>query len=86
VASACSISDPENGTCIDSEAGTVGEPDRILAGKSSGVGAPVSKRRKWTDEAYILLLMEVSERKVHVSVFGKIMDTFSDIAEALKFP
>jgi hypothetical protein len=59
-------------------------PDRILAGAPLDVGAPVTTRRKLTDEANLLLLMEVSARKAHVSVFGKTMDTFSDISEALR--
>jgi hypothetical protein len=48
------------------------------------VGAPVVARRKWTDEADILLLKEVAAGKARIPVFGKAMETYSEIAEALR--
>jgi hypothetical protein len=47
------------------------------------VGALVVARRKWTDEADILLLKEVAARKGHIPVFGKAMETYSAISETL---
>jgi hypothetical protein len=79
------MSDAENTSSSDSESGTVIVPNRcdIATGSSSAVGAPVVARRKWTDEADILLLKEVAARKAHIPVFGKAMETYSAIAEAL---
>jgi hypothetical protein len=56
-----SMSVAENTSSSESESETVVVPNQcdVVTGSSSTVGAPVVARRKWTDEADILLLKEV---------------------------
>jgi hypothetical protein len=81
------MSDAENISSSDSDPGTVIVQNRcdIATGSSSAVGAPVVARRKWTDDADILLLKEVEARKEHIPVFGKATETYSATALTGKY-
>jgi hypothetical protein len=85
------MSDEDDVSCIDLEArvaDVVGDVADVVgdvaADASTSTIAPAAARRKWTDDADILLLKEVAARKAHVPVFGKAMETFAAIAEALR--
>jgi hypothetical protein len=69
-----SMSDAENTSSSDSRDRNGGCAELVM-GSSSAVGAPVVARRKWTDEADILLLKEIAARKTHVPVFGRAIAT-----------